>query len=116
MEINMLGLVVLFGFVCLYLGFSKKKYASTFFGILAGGDFIVVGYSFMTKITYMGWGAYNVIIYDLTAGDPNATGFIAVGAFFAMAGVLMVIFSIMLALWGDAQKHPGSIAGVESEA
>ncbi len=113
MEINILGLVVLFGFTCLYLGFSKNKYANPFFGLLAGGAFIIIGYSFMTKITYMGWGDYNVIIYDLTAGDPNATGLTAVGAFFALAGMLMVIFSIMLAIWGDAQKHPGSIAGGE---
>jgi len=101
--------VLVFGLTCLYLGFSRGKYANVVFGILAGGSFVVVGYGFLTELVYVGFGSYNVIVYNLMANSYLAAGHTAIGGMFALAGVVLILFAVLIAIFGDSQEEPGDI-------
>jgi hypothetical protein len=106
-----MGWVLAFSLFCLYLGFSKEKYGSVIFGMLGGCGLIVLGLGIMEGITFVGWISTGVSTYILSAESVNGIGQIAVGALFSLSGIVLIVMSLLMSIFGDSQKEHGDITG-----
>jgi hypothetical protein len=114
-EVDALWYILFFGLACMVHGFSRGRYLNTVFGILAGGCFIFFGFNIATSLSFVRVTDSNVVSYALTSELPNAAGHSAVGAYFALSGMLMILVSILLAVFGDSQQNAGDLTSKCSE-